>query len=218
MLGACLKASHPGGSGSAPPDPVKCQKFPAHPFFLGRRGRTRSRSHSPPPHLAGPRAGRPQPPLPSAPGGRPALCGRLCRRWSGAQANHAALDAIQAFTGPQIGAGAGEETLKSCVHNFCLCAGACQGVGSGEGHVCTVKGSAPFAWLCVKQAALMCRLKPSRLGVGTGRRVGDGPPPPVPGTRSWAGSRCFVNHTLCRPRPLHPAARCGPAAGWLRGQ
>lgn len=92
----------------------------------------------------------PPAPLPQSPRGRPALCGPLRLRWSRAQANHAALDAIQAFTGPQIGAGAGEETLKSCVHNFCLCAGACQRVGSGEGHVCTVKGSTPFAWLCFK--------------------------------------------------------------------
>lgn len=36
------------------------------------------------------------------------------------QANHALLELVQTFTVFQIGAGAGEEILKSCIYNFCL--------------------------------------------------------------------------------------------------
>lgn len=35
-------------------------------------------------------------------------------------ANRALLESVQTFTVFQIGAGAGEEILKSCIYNFCL--------------------------------------------------------------------------------------------------
>lgn len=36
------------------------------------------------------------------------------------RANRARLESVQTFTVLQIGAGAGEEILKSCIYNFCL--------------------------------------------------------------------------------------------------
>lgn len=36
------------------------------------------------------------------------------------RANRALLESVQTFTVFQIGAGAGEEILKSCIYNFCL--------------------------------------------------------------------------------------------------